>query len=110
MIKRISIITLLLVILSFSITSCGVYNDVKKYEAVGIVKDTYSRLKGMAGKCMTRKYYTIIEYEGQEYKLLGREPYMVAKELIDKEIPLNVEEYLKNGEIVSKKIDIDYYK
>ena len=108
--KKILITGLLLGLLSLSFVGCSSYNEVKKYEAVGVVKDAYSRWHGVAGKGGGRRYYTLIEYEGEIYKLSGYSTYSWARELVGNEVSLNVDEYLKDGEPVNKNINIDYYK
>lgn len=108
--KKRLIAGLLVGLVSCSLVGCGSYNGIKKYEAVGVVDNAYSSWHGVAGKGGGRKYYTLINYDGVEYKISGYQTYKWAKDCIGEKVPLNVDEYLKDGETVRKSVDIDYYR
>ena len=108
--KRKVLAGLLILTMTFFTVGCSSYDTVKKYEAVGIITDTYSRWRGVAGKGGSRKYYTVIELEGVEYTISGSSTYRWAEDREGQPVNLNIDEYLKDGAIIRKEINIDYYK
>lgn len=109
--KKLLIVGILVGLLSFSFVGCDSgYDTVRKYEAVGTITDTYSRWRGVAGKGGHRKYYTVIEFEGTKYTISGSSTHRWAKDKEGQPVNLNIDEYLKDGAVVRKDINIDQYK
>lgn len=102
-------LVILLIGLVTTFVGCDSYDEVKKYEDVGIIQETYSRWVGVAGKGGHRNYYTIVKYKNVEYKISGSKTKKWAEDKIGKEVNLNVDEYIKNGEVIDIDVDIDEY-
>lgn len=103
------LVTLVAVCMTIFIIGCTKYDYVKKYEDTAIVKETYTK-KIRTNGIYKKRYYTILMYKGDTYKISGREYNEWAQDRIEERININVEDKILGNEVVQRAISIDEYR
>ncbi|MFR2314870.1 hypothetical protein [Terrisporobacter sp.] len=91
------------------LAGCSNYDNVKMYEDTAIVKETYTK-RVRVGTTYRRRYYTMLMYKGDTYKISGKKYNEWAENRIEQRVNINVEDYIKDGEIVKRGVSIDEYR
>lgn len=91
------------------LVGCSNYDNVKMYEDTAIIKKTYTK-KIRTNGIYKKRYYTMLMYKGDTYKISGKKYNEWAKNRIEQRVNINVDDYIKDGEIVKRGVSIDEYR
>lgn len=106
---RKKIISILIVVAAVLQIGCSNYDNVKMYEDTAIVKETCTK-RVKVGTTYRRRYYTMLMYKGDTYKISGKKYNEWAENRIEQRVNINVEDYIKDGKIVKRGVSIDEYR